>query len=113
MLRTVKVLLDLITVKFLGSYSTKPMYLFGGLGLLSFLGGALLSGATLYQKFFQAVKAHRNPLLLLSIFLFAAGLQFILFGLVAELIVRTYHESQGKPIYLLRRRSQETLTTDN
>ncbi|MCZ6876531.1 MAG: glycosyltransferase family 2 protein [Acidobacteria bacterium] len=102
MLRTVKVLLDLITVKFLGSYSTKPMYLFGGLGLLSFLGGALLSGATLYQKFFQAVKAHRNPLLLLSIFLFAAGLQFILFGLVAELIVRTYHESQGKPIYLLR-----------
>ena len=102
MLRTVKVLLDLITVKFLGSYSTKPMYLFGGLGLLSFLGGALLSGATLYQKFFQAVKAHRNPLLLLSIFLFAAGLQFILFGLVAELIVRTYHESQGKPIYLLK-----------
>ena len=106
MLRTVKVLLDLITVKFLGSYSTKPMYLFGGLGLLSFLGGALLSGATLYQKFFQAVKAHRNPLLLLSIFLFAAGLQFILFGLVAELIVRTYHESQGKPIYLLRRNTE-------
>ncbi len=107
MLRIVKVLLDLITVKFLGSYSTKPMYLFGGLGLLSFFAGALLSGATLYQKFFQAVKAHRNPLLLLSIFLFTAGLQFILFGLVAELIMRTYHESQDKPIYLLKGRSQE------
>ncbi len=107
MLRTVKVLLDLITVKFLGSYSTKPMYLFGSLGLLSFLGGSLLSAVTLYQKFFEAVKAHRNPLLLLSIFLFAAGLQFILFGLVAELIMRTYHESQDKPIYILKKETGE------
>jgi glycosyltransferase involved in cell wall biosynthesis len=108
MTRTVKVLLDLITIKFLGSYSTKPMYLFGSLGLLSFLGGSLLSAVTLYQKFFEAVKAHRNPLLLLSIFLFTAGLQFILFGLVAELIMRTYHESQDKPIYLLKKRETES-----
>ncbi len=108
MIRSVKVLLDLITVKFLGSYSTKPMYLFGGLGLLSFLGGSLLSAVTLYQKLFEAVKAHRNPLLLLSIFLFTAGLQFILFGLVAELIVRTYHESQDKPIYLLKKGPAES-----
>ncbi len=100
--RTFKVLLDLMTVKFLVSYSTKPMYLFGGLGLLSFLGGGLLSALTLYQKFFFGVKAHRNPVLLLSIFLFIVGLQFILFGLVAELIIRTYHESQGKPTYILR-----------
>ena len=100
--RTFKVLLDLITVKFLVSYSTKPMYLFGGLGFLSFLGGGILSALTLYQKFFYAVKAHRNPVLLLSIFLFIVGLQFILFGLVAELIIRTYHESQGKPTYILR-----------
>ena len=107
MFRTVKVLLDLITVKFLGSYSTKPMYLFGGLGLVSFVGSALLSAATLYQKFFQEVKAHRNPLLLLSIFLAIVGVQFILIGLVAELIVRTYHESQDKPTYILK-----TLTPD-
>lgn len=100
--RTFKVLLDLITVKFLVSYSTKPMYLFGGLGFLSFLGGGLLSSVTLYQKFLYGVKAHRNPLLLLSIFLLIVGLQFILFGLVAELIIRTYHESQGKPTYILR-----------
>jgi len=100
--RTVKVLLDLITIKFLGSFSTKPMYLFGGLGFLSFAGGALLALATLYQKYFWAVKAHRNPLLLLSIFLFIVGVQFILFGLVAELIIRTYHESQGKPTYILK-----------
>lgn len=113
MIRTVKVLLDLMTVKFLGSYSTKPMYLFGSLGLLSFLGGSLLSALTLYQKFFEAVKAHRNPLLLLSIFLFTAGLQFILFGLVAELIVRTYHESQDKPTYILKTNSEVRGTTDD
>ena len=100
--RTFKVLLDLITIKFLGSFSTKPMYLFGGLGFLSFAGGGLLAAATLYQKFFWAVKAHRNPLLLLSIFFFIVGVQFILFGLVAELIIRTYHESQGKPTYILK-----------
>ncbi|MEE8348395.1 MAG: glycosyltransferase family 2 protein [Acidobacteriota bacterium] len=100
--RTVKVLLDLITVKFLGTYSTKPMYLFGGVGLLSFVGSGALSALTLYQKYFEGVKAHRNPLLLLSIFLAIVGVQFILIGLVAELIVRTYHESQGKPTYILK-----------
>lgn len=100
--RTVKVLLDLITIKFLGTYSTKPMYLFGGAGLLSFLAGGMLSLVTLYQKFFHAVKAHRNPLLLLSVFFLIIGIQFILIGLVAELIVRTYHESQGKPTYILK-----------
>ena len=110
--RTFKVMLDLITVKFLGSYSTKPMYLFGGLGLVSFLGGFLLSSITLYDKFALGVKAHRNPLLLLSIFLFAAGLQFVLFGLIAELVVRTYHESQGKPTYILRHRSSPMRGTD-
>ena len=100
--RTVKVLLDLITVKFLGTYSTKPMYLFGGLGLISFVGSGALSALTLYQKYFEAVKAHRNPLLLLSVFLAIVGVQFILIGLVAELIVRTYHESQDKPTYILK-----------
>ena len=75
--------------------------------MLSFLGGSLLSAVTLYQMFFEAVKAHRNPLLLLSIFLFTAGIQFILFGLVAELIVRTYHESQDKPIYILRKETED------
>jgi len=100
--RTLKVLLDLITIKFLGSYSNKPMYLFGGLGFVSFIAGGILSALTLYQKFFDAVKAHRNPLLLLSIFFFLVGMQFILFGLVAELIIRTYHESQGKPTYILK-----------
>ena len=103
LLRTLKVPLDLMTVKFLVSYSTKPMYLFGGLGLVSILCGWLLSALALYQKFLQDVKVHRNPLLLLSVFLCIVGIQFILFGLVAELIIRTYHESQGKPTYILSR----------
>lgn len=105
--RTTKVVLDLVTVKFLGSYSTKPMYPFGGLGLVAFATGTLLSGMTLYQKFFYEVKAHRNPLLLLSIFCFLSGLQFVLFGLIAELIVRTYHESQDKEIYILKHKGRE------
>ena len=103
LLRTFKVPLDLMTVKFLVTYSTKPMYLFGGLGLVSILFGWLLSALALYQKFLQDVKVHRNPLLLLSVFLCIVGIQFILFGLVAELIIRTYHESQGKPTYILGR----------
>lgn len=109
-LRTFKVLLDLITIKFLGSYSTKPMYLFGGLGFFAFLGGGFLSAVTLYQKFFEGVKAHRNPVLLISIFFFMVGIQFILFGLVAELIVRTYHESQSKPTYILKSKEDDVLT---
>ena len=100
--RTIKVVLDLITIRFLGSFSTKPMYLFGGLGFLSFIGATLLSTITLYQRYFEGVRAHRNPLLLLAIFGFIVGIQFILFGLLAELITRTYHESQDKPTYIVR-----------
>ncbi len=112
LLRTFKVPLDLMTIKFLGSYSTKPMYLFGGLGSLSMAIGTLLSVVTLYQKFFEAVKAHRNPLLLLSVFFLLVGIQLILFGLMTELIVRTYHESQGKPTYLVREGSEDDDPSD-
>lgn len=100
--RTIKVLLDLITIKFLGSFSTKPMYLFGGAGFVCFGLGALLAAVTLYQRFYYAVRAHRNPLLLMSVFAFVVGVQFILSGLIAELIIRTYHESQGKRTYILK-----------
>jgi glycosyltransferase involved in cell wall biosynthesis len=101
--RTFKVILDLITVKLLGSYSTKPMYFFGGIGLLSCTAGLLCSLFTLLDKYFNHVKAHNNPLLLLSIFLFIVGVQFILMGLIAELIMRTYFESQQKTPYIVRR----------
>jgi glycosyltransferase involved in cell wall biosynthesis len=101
--RTFKLLLDLMTVKLLGSFSTKPMYLFGGAGLLACLAGIFFAGWTLFDKFVGGVKANRNPLLLLAVFLFLLGVQFILMGLVAELLMRTYYESQGKTPYVVRR----------
>lgn len=101
--RTVKVLLDLLTVKMLGSYSTQPMYFFGGLGLVACAGGVFFAAWTLFDKFVNDVKAHRNPLLLLAVFLFILGVQFILMGFVAELLIRTYFESQGKRPYIVRR----------
>jgi len=101
--RTFKVLLDLITVKLLGSYSTKPMYFFGGVGLLACGAGLFFAMGTLYDKYFNAVKAHNNPLLLLAVFLFLLGVQFVLMGLVAELVIRTYFESQGKAPYIIRK----------
>jgi glycosyltransferase involved in cell wall biosynthesis len=102
--RTVKVILDLITVKFLGSFSTKPIYIFGGLGGLAAL-GAMLSGlAVLYQKFLSSshLAMNRNPLLVLTAMLITSTIQFILMGLIAELLVRTYHESQNRPTYVIR-----------
>ena len=99
--RTLKVLLDLTTVKFLGDYATKPLYLFGGWGAM-FIGGGFVAGlVTLIEKLRGGVYAHRNPLLLLAVMLFVVGVQLIGMGLLAELLVRTYHESQQKPVYLL------------
>jgi glycosyltransferase involved in cell wall biosynthesis len=102
--RTWKVILDLITVKFLGSFSTKPIYIFGGLGLASAL-SAMASGlVVLYQKFISAqqLPMNRNPLLTLTAVLIMSTIQFILMGLLAELMVRTYHESQNRPTYVIR-----------
>ncbi len=101
--RSYKVLLDLVTLKLLGSYSTKPMYFFGGAGLVACTAGVFFAGWTLFDKFANDVRAHRNPLLLLAVFLFLLGIQFILMGLVAELLIRTYYESQGKTPYIVRR----------
>ncbi len=101
--RVYKVGLDLITVKMLGSYSTKPMYFFGGAGLLACAGGMLFALWTLIDRFFWGVKDNRNPLLLLAAFLSLLGVQFIMMGLVAELLIRTYFESQNKPPYIVRR----------
>jgi len=100
--RTLKVILDLITVKFLGSFSTKPIYIFGGLGLISGL-GAIASGlVVIYQKFAYEFSMNRNPLLVLTALLIATTIQFILMGLLAELLVRTYHESQNRPTYVIK-----------
>lgn len=102
--RTMKVFLDLMTVKFLGSYATKPIYIFGGLGILSSFGAVICGVAVLYMKFIspEHLGMNRNPLLLLTAILIIATIQLILMGLLAEMIVRTYHESQKRPIYVIR-----------
>ena len=100
--RTFKVVLDLITVKFLGSFSTKPIYIFGGLGLASALGAVVSGLVVLYQKYVNAFPMNRNPLLFLTALLITTTIQFILMGLLAELMVRTYHESQNRPTYVIK-----------
>jgi glycosyltransferase involved in cell wall biosynthesis len=101
--RTIRVVLDLITVKFLGSYSTKPLYWFGFISFFTGILGFLATGLLLWQRFTPPyVKIHDNPLLELSAFMFMAAVQLVLFGLLAELQMRTYFESQGKATYTLR-----------
>jgi glycosyltransferase involved in cell wall biosynthesis len=100
--RTLKVLLDLVTVKFLADFSTKPLYMFGGIGGLLFALAVLAGAETLWEKFAYGVYVHNNPFILIAVLLATLGVNFILMGLLAELIVRTYHESQGKPIYHVR-----------
>ncbi len=101
--RTWRVILDLITVKFLGSFSTKPIYVFGGLGGLTALGTVLCGLEVLYEKLFLPGHSMiRNPLLILTAVLMLATIQFILMGLLAEMQVRTYHESQNRPTYVIR-----------
>ena len=101
--RTFRVILDLMTLKFLGSYGTKPLYAFGIPGLFSFSAGGTLSAFWLGRKIFPPhVRVHRNPLLPLSILFTGFGMQCIMVGLLAEMLMRTYHESQGKSIYVVK-----------
>jgi glycosyltransferase involved in cell wall biosynthesis len=103
LVRVFKVIIDLMTVKFLGSYATKPGYLFGGVGSLLCMAGLASAAEVLIEKFTVGTYAHKNPFLLLAVFLFFLGVQLMLMGLIAELLVRTYHESQDKPIYLVKK----------
>lgn len=102
--RTIKVLFDLITIKFLSSYLTKPLYLFGTAGVVCLLISFFTIVFALYYRFVEGVHLNRMPLATLSMIMFAMGVQFIFMGLLAEMIVRTYHESQDKPTYLVRER---------
>ena len=100
--RVIKVLLDLLVVKFLGQYTTKPIYVFGTAGILC-IGLSLLSGLyAVYLKFFEATSFIQTPLPLLSVFTFLMGVVCILMGLLAELMVRIYFEGQDKTPYVIR-----------
>ncbi len=109
--RTLRVMLDLLTVRFQMSYATKPLHFFGSLGALSGLCGLVLGLMMVYQRQVLGIPLSNRPLLLLAVLLIFIGMQFISVGLVAELQVRTYHESQNKPIYTIRHiwKKDETL----
>src|SRR5829696_6753383 len=113
--RTVRVVLDLLTVKFLLSYSTRPLQIFGLVGGAMGLLGALVTGYLAYERLFAYQSIANRPLLLFGILLIFTGVQLITLGLLAELQSRTYHESQNKPIYVIREVRETTaaaVTTD-
>lgn len=102
--RTLKVIFDLMTIKFMASYQTKPIYVFGTFGLiamaLSFAAGVL----AFFLKFVEHISFILTPLPIITVVMLAIGVQFLLMGMLAEMLVRTYHESQAKPIYAVRER---------
>jgi glycosyltransferase involved in cell wall biosynthesis len=100
--RTVRVMLDLINVWFLGAYSTRPIHVFGTLGLISSLFGMLVGCYLTALKLFWGESIGNRPLLLLAVLLVVIGVQLVTMGLLAEMITRTYYESQNKPIYVVR-----------
>lgn len=100
--RTFRVVLDLLTVVFFLGFSTRPLHMFGTLGFVSSGIGGLILGLMFVQKIFFEISMGSRPLLMLGVMMFIIGLQFICFGLLAEIMVRTYHESQDKKIYTVR-----------
>ena len=100
--RTAKVVLDLFTVKFLVSFASKPIYLFGGAGGILMIVSAVIMFYLFVRRLFFLVSIANSPLLQMSAMFFILGFQSILLGLIAELLVRTYHESQRKPTYTIR-----------
>lgn len=101
--RTLRVILDLITVKFLLNYSTRPIHVFGTFGFVSGSLGGLLAIVLTVQRQLYGVPLSDRPLLLLAVLLIFVGVQFVTIGLVAEMLARTYHESQDKPTYYIRK----------
>jgi glycosyltransferase involved in cell wall biosynthesis len=100
--RTIRVILDLLTVKFLISYSTRPLHIFGLLGFIMGLLGTAVCAWMVWVKFYQYEGIGNRPLLLFGILLIFTGVQLVTLGLLAEMQARTYHESQNKPIYVIR-----------
>ena len=100
--RTIKVVFDLMTIKFMASYQTKPIYVFGTFGLIAFLLSVFAGLWAFVLKFIYGISFILTPLPVIAIVLLAISMQFFLMGLLAEMLVRTYHESQDKAIYTVR-----------
>jgi glycosyltransferase involved in cell wall biosynthesis len=100
--RIFKVILDLMVVKFLVSYSQKPIYVFGGMGFLMIIGAIVSGGYAVFLKVFKGVSFILTPMPVLSVFLMVLGFISILMGFLAEVLIRTYYESQGKPTYQIK-----------
>ena len=100
--RTIRVILDLVTVKFLLSYSTRPLQIFGLMGLAALVSGLGITGYLGYVRLTTTQGIGDRPLLLLGMLLLFIGVQLVTFGLLAELLARTYYESQNKPVYVIR-----------
>jgi glycosyltransferase involved in cell wall biosynthesis len=100
--RTVKVLLDLLTVKFLLDFATRPIQIFGLMGMLSLVGGTGIGIYLAVLRLWMGQAIGDRPLLLLAVLMVLVGVNLIIMGLLGELVVRTYHEAQGKPIYRIR-----------
>lgn len=99
--RTLRVVLDLLTVKFLNSYSTRPAHVFGPIGVISGLTGFAIAFYLAMQKFVYNADIGGRPLLLLAVLLIFIGFQFVTMGLLGEMLARTYHESQERPVYVV------------
>ncbi|HHF51121.1 MAG: glycosyltransferase family 2 protein [Candidatus Aminicenantes bacterium] len=102
LMRFTKVVLDLLTVKFMLSYATRPLQIFGIFGLISGMAGGVIGAILSYQRLVLKQGIADRPLLLLAVLLMVVGFQFITLGLLAEILVRAYHESIGKRIYYIR-----------
>ncbi len=100
--RTFRVLMDLLTIWFMKTFLTRPMHIFGFLGLLFMVIGGILGGYLTFIKLGLGESIGNRPLLILVVILLLTGLQLFCFGLLAELLMRTYHESQNRPIYRIR-----------
>jgi glycosyltransferase involved in cell wall biosynthesis len=100
--RTFRVLMDLLTIKFMQKFLTRPMHVFGLLGLVSMLSGGAIGIYLTFVKLAFHEDIGNRPLLILAVLLLLTGIQLFCFGLLAELLMRTYHESQGRPIYRVR-----------
>ncbi len=108
--RTIRVILDLLTVKFLLSYATRPIQVFGLLGIISSSIGFVVALVMTIQRQFWGTPLSNRPMLFLAILLIFIGIQFVSMGLIAELQARTYHESQNKPVYYVREVYRDTKT---